>query len=106
MQANVSQDSKARLSDEELIAQMATLVLAGHITTATTLTWLLYELSQHKDYQVKMREEIVQARVRLRERGLDDFGMEELEDMPLVSAALKVCPGLPIPRYSKPNSPA
>ena len=90
VQANVSQDPKARLSDEELVAQMASLVLAGHITTATTLTWLFHELSCHQGYQAKMREEISQARVRLRERGVDDFGMEELEGMPLVLAAVKV----------------
>ncbi|KIP05242.1 hypothetical protein PHLGIDRAFT_163819 [Phlebiopsis gigantea 11061_1 CR5-6] len=89
VQANVSQDPKGRLTDEELVAQMATLVLAGHITTATTLTFLFHELSCHQEYQHKMREEIVQARARLRERGAEDFSMEELEGMPLVSAAVK-----------------
>lgn len=90
VRANVSQDPKSRLSDEELVAQMATLVLAGHITTATTLTWMVYELARNQEYQNKMREEVVAARSRLRERGTQDFSVEDLESMPLISSCLKV----------------
>ena len=30
---------------------MATLTLAGHETTASTITWLLWELAKHPEYQ-------------------------------------------------------
>lgn len=69
---------------------MATLVFAGHITTATTLTWMLHELALHPAYQAKIRQEIAEARIRLRERGADDFSMDELENLTFVAAALKV----------------
>ena len=87
VRANVAERPEARLSDEELIAQMATLVFAGHITTSTTLTWMLYELARKQDYQDRMREEIAQARSRL---GGGDFSMEDLEGMTYVTACLKV----------------
>ncbi|EKM51227.1 uncharacterized protein PHACADRAFT_213095 [Phanerochaete carnosa HHB-10118-sp] len=87
--ANVSEDPRARLSDEELVAQMATLILAGHVTTVSTLTWVAYELARHPDYQAKMREEIRVTRGRLRAHGAQDFSVEDLEGMPLVSSCLK-----------------
>ncbi|GJE93558.1 cytochrome P450 [Phanerochaete sordida] len=89
VRANVSTNPKSRLSDEELVSQMATLVLAGHVTTSTTLTWLLYELASHQDFQTKMREEIAAARSRLQERGEVDFSIEDLEGMPLTTSCLK-----------------
>ena len=39
----------APLSDEELRAQVMTMVMAGHETTAKALTWSLYLLSQHPE---------------------------------------------------------
>lgn len=73
---------------------MATLVLAGHVTTSNTLSWMLYELANHQEYQTKMREEIAAARTRLNERGAQDFSVEDIESMPLVSSCLKVRPRL------------
>ena len=35
-----------RLTDEELRDQLVTLLLAGHETTATALSWALYELGR------------------------------------------------------------
>ncbi|KAM5543177.1 hypothetical protein V8D89_003051 [Ganoderma adspersum] len=58
IKANSSADPKTRLDDEEIIAEMFTLTLAGHETTSSTLTFLFYELSRHQEYQARMREEI------------------------------------------------
>ena len=69
---------------------MATLTLAGHETTANTLSWALWELSKMPDYQAKMRAEIAAARAKLGERGGTDFTLEDIESMELVNAALKV----------------
>jgi cytochrome P450 len=73
-----------------MISQMATLILAGHVTTANTLSWMLYELAKHQEYQSKMREEIAGTRARLR---TDDFTIDDLENMPFVVGCLKVGPG-------------
>ena len=76
-----------------MISQMATLTLAGHETTANTMSWMLWELSKLPEYQEKMRAEIAVYRAKLAERGAADFSIEDLESMPCVNAALKVCPG-------------
>ena len=39
-------------------AQMQTLTLAGHETTASTVSWLLWELAKNPEYQNRLRAEI------------------------------------------------
>lgn len=46
-----------RLSDDELCAEVCTLLTAGHETTARALTWALYLLSRHPAIQSKLRSE-------------------------------------------------
>ncbi|KIJ33727.1 hypothetical protein M422DRAFT_264179 [Sphaerobolus stellatus SS14] len=53
----------ATISTEDLVAQLTTLLLAGHETMASTMNWLFYELSRHPDIQIKLRKEII-ARIR------------------------------------------
>lgn len=48
----------APLSDEELRAQVMTMVMAGHETTAKALTWSLYLLSQHPEVAAQVRDEL------------------------------------------------
>ena len=89
VQANASEDPAYALSDVEMISQMATLTLAGHETTAYTLTWTLWELAKHPECQEKMRAEIAEYRAKLVERGATDFTMDDLEAMPYVNAIMK-----------------
>ncbi|KAE9408599.1 cytochrome P450 [Gymnopus androsaceus JB14] len=87
VKANASEtDPASRLTDEETIAQMRTLLLAGHETSATTLTWVLLELARHPEVQSKLREEI-----RATERSLNgkDFSAANLDSMPYMAAVLK-----------------
>ncbi|KAI0743376.1 cytochrome P450 [Daedaleopsis nitida] len=102
IKANTSADPKTRMSDEEMKAQMFTLTLAGHETTAATLTFLFYELTRHPEYQTRMRQEISDVRARVRARGDNDFSMEDLDSMTLCMNAIKetlrfhsVIPNLP-----------
>ena len=90
VRANSSENPKTKLSEEEMVSQMAALTLAGHETTANTVTWCLYELANHPDYQEKLREEIVQKRAEVNTRGDQDFSMEDLEAMEYLQAAIKV----------------
>ena len=47
-----------RLTDDELRDEIRTFFLAGHETTATSLTWAHYALATHKEIRSKMIEEI------------------------------------------------
>ncbi|OSD02196.1 PAH-inducible cytochrome P450 monooxygenase PC-PAH 1 [Trametes coccinea BRFM310] len=89
VKANASENPKARLSDEEMISQMATFLLAGHETTANSMTWMLYELARHPDYQAKLRDEVRAVRARVSERGDSDFSISDLDSMTYVQAAMK-----------------
>ncbi|CCL99011.1 uncharacterized protein FIBRA_01019 [Fibroporia radiculosa] len=53
-------DAELRLSQEEVMAQMKTLILAGYETTSVSLTWALIELCKKPELQTKLREELLQ----------------------------------------------
>ncbi|KAI0779018.1 PAH-inducible cytochrome P450 monooxygenase PC-PAH 1 [Trametes elegans] len=89
VKANASENPKSRLSDEEMISQMATFLLAGHETTANSMTWMLYELARHPEYQAKMRAEVKALRARVAERGDADFSVGDLDAMLHVLAGMK-----------------
>ncbi|XP_070601920.1 cytochrome P450 4B1-like [Erythrolamprus reginae] len=46
------------LSDEDLRAEVDTFMFAGHDTTATAFSWLLYLMAKHPEHQQKCREEV------------------------------------------------
>ena len=73
-----------RLSDDELIGQMCTMIFAGHETTATQLGWILLALSQDQALQKRLRDEVNEYMV-----GRDELGYEELHSMPLLEAVVK-----------------
>ena len=70
------------------------LVAAAQETTSSTLSWMLYELSKHPEYQVRIRKEIRAARALAIERGNAAFTLEDLDDMQYTLAAIKVRPPL------------
>ena len=90
MRSNASEDARTCLNELEMVSQIAALTLAGHETTANTITWLLWELAKHPDYQEKMRAEVRHKRAEIAVRGDSDFSMEDLENMVYLQAALKV----------------
>ncbi|HEF3808840.1 TPA: cytochrome P450 [Campylobacter jejuni] len=57
----VDADTNKRFSFEEILDQVAMLFLAGHETTASSLTWTLYLLSLYPKEQEKAYEEIIQV---------------------------------------------
>lgn len=57
MLANARTDDGDRLSEAEIRADLITLVLAGHETTATTLAWLVDLLLHHPDTLARVRAE-------------------------------------------------
>ncbi|KAG8414744.1 hypothetical protein J3459_014105 [Metarhizium acridum] len=45
-------------SDEDLVNQMMTFLLAGHETTATAMAWAVYELCKRPETQRKLRDQV------------------------------------------------
>jgi hypothetical protein len=67
-------------------------MLAGHETTASTLTWALYELSRHLEVQIELREEIKTMRAQAARRGNGELSVADLDSMKCLLALMKVRP--------------
>ncbi|KAK7028112.1 hypothetical protein VNI00_014927 [Paramarasmius palmivorus] len=85
--SNNAEDPKKRITDQELVSQLSTLVLAGHDTTAFSIAWFLYELAAHPEDQQKVYEEIKEARSR---KSTEDFTVSDYESMTHLNAVMKV----------------
>ncbi|XP_037674193.1 cytochrome P450 4F3-like isoform X3 [Choloepus didactylus] len=46
------------LSDEDIRAEADTFMFGGHDTTASSLSWILYNLAKHPEYQDRCRQEV------------------------------------------------
>ncbi|KAF8507787.1 PAH-inducible cytochrome P450 monooxygenase PC-PAH 1 [Gautieria morchelliformis] len=89
IRANLSEDTNTKLSEEEIMAQLTSLMLAGHDTTAITVTWALHELSKCPAFQDAIREEIKYTRAQAAKRGDGELSVADLDSMKLLLAALK-----------------
>ncbi|KAH9054513.1 cytochrome P450 [Lactarius vividus] len=47
-----------RMSDEEILSQLPTFLIAGHETSSTTIAWALFALSYHPAVQTTLRAEL------------------------------------------------
>jgi cytochrome P450 len=66
------------MPDQQIIDEMLTLVVAGHETTASTLNWLWYLISQHPGVEKKLSDELATAE------------FSELDDLPNFSYTRQV----------------
>jgi cytochrome P450 len=73
-----------------LTSTSRTVLLAGHETTANTLSWCLLELSHQPHIQTKLRAEIRKHERIVTERGDEAFGWKDFEDMQYLNAVIKV----------------
>lgn len=58
IQDNPDKIPEVKLTDALLTSQLFVFFLAGFETSSTTMSYALYELAQHHDYQDRLREEI------------------------------------------------
>ncbi|KAH7101929.1 cytochrome P450 [Auriculariales sp. MPI-PUGE-AT-0066] len=84
LQANLAEDLQAehRLSDEEVMAQIPTFIVAGHETTANSMTWALYALATQPGVQQKLRDELVEI-------GTDMPSLDALNALPYLDAVVR-----------------
>lgn len=87
IKANAGLNPKHQLNDDELVSQMTTILLAGHETTASTMSWLLYELANNPEVQEALRAEVRTARARVGGRELE---AADLDSMVILNAFIKV----------------
>ncbi|KAI5476048.1 cytochrome P450, family 46, subfamily A (cholesterol 24(S)-hydroxylase) [Pseudohyphozyma bogoriensis] len=90
IKANVlATNPKARMSDDELMGQMTTFMLAGYETTALALTWLFWTLSRYRPVQDRLRAEIREARAKALAEGKDEIGYDELDALEYLGAVVR-----------------
>ncbi|KZV75254.1 cytochrome P450 [Peniophora sp. CONT] len=71
-----------RMTDDEIISQVPTFIVAGHETTSTLVTWTLFALALAPDVQRKLREE-------LRMHPYDSPSLEELNGIHYLESVLR-----------------
>ncbi|TFK66775.1 cytochrome P450 [Pluteus cervinus] len=86
IKANTSASEKTKLSQEELMAQIRTVILAGFETVGSTVSFLLYEVARRPDVQSRVREEV---NAHLQGRSDDSLDASDLDSLPYTSAVIK-----------------
>ncbi|KZT27436.1 cytochrome P450 [Neolentinus lepideus HHB14362 ss-1] len=90
VKANASEKVKDfQLTQEELYAQSSVVFIAGHDTTAGTLTFGLWQLARHVGVQTRLREEVRATLAAIRARGKAEPSVEDMESMPYLQAVMK-----------------
>ncbi|KAG6856749.1 hypothetical protein H0H87_001093 [Tephrocybe sp. NHM501043] len=89
VKANSAEDAKRRLNEEEMVGLMRVVILAGHETTANTLSWMLMELARHPEVQTKLRAEIRAMQRTLQSRRETTYTNADLDSMPYLNAVMK-----------------
>ncbi|XP_074162379.1 cytochrome P450 4F3-like [Sminthopsis crassicaudata] len=79
------EDGKA-LSDKDIQAEADTFMFGGHDTTASGISWALYNLAQHQEYQDRCRQEIKEL---LRDRQPEEIEWDDLSQMPFLTMCIK-----------------
>ena len=115
LRANASENPNEQMTDDEVIYQIScvitfqddsvafflayalpkhsALLLAGHDTTASTLSWFLWEIAKHPESQERIRSEIAAFRA---QKGDELPTATDLDNMTYTQAALKVLPCRPM----------
>ncbi|KAK7028306.1 cytochrome P450 [Favolaschia claudopus] len=84
VRSNTAKDIPAnqRLSDEDVLAQVPTFLVAGHETTSTATTWALFALAQDLRVQTRLREELLTV-------STDNPTMDELNELSYLDCVVR-----------------
>uniref|UniRef100_A0A8C6HNK6 Cytochrome P450, family 4, subfamily f, polypeptide 15 n=1 Tax=Mus spicilegus TaxID=10103 RepID=A0A8C6HNK6_MUSSI len=74
------------LSDEDIRAEADTFMFEGHDTTASGLSWILYNLARHPEYQERCRQEVQEL---LRDRESTEIEWDDLAQLPFLTMCIK-----------------
>nr|BED42948.1 cytochrome P450 monooxygenase [Trametes versicolor] len=84
IKANMATDipDNQKMSDEDVISQIPTFLIAGHETTSTSTTWALYAFCKHPEVQRKLREELLAV-------DTETPTMEDLNALPYLDGVIR-----------------
>lgn len=74
------------LSQKEIRNEVDTFLFEGHDTTASGISWILYSLAQHPEYQQKCQAEIDQI---LQDRDTDDIHWDDISKLEYLTMCVK-----------------
>uniref|UniRef100_A0A8C6EBL1 Phylloquinone omega-hydroxylase CYP4F2-like n=1 Tax=Moschus moschiferus TaxID=68415 RepID=A0A8C6EBL1_MOSMO len=74
------------LSDEDIRAEADTFMFEGHDTTASGLSWILYNLAKHPEYQERCRQEVKEL---LKDREPKNIEWDDLAQLPFLTMCIK-----------------
>eukprot|EP00127_Corallochytrium_limacisporum_P004790 Clim_evm5s177 gene=Clim_evmTU5s177 len=77
---------KGEIDEDDMVDEALMFFAAGHETTANTLTWIIFRISQDKELVARMRKEVVEV------CGANPDGAIEYDDLPrleLIDAVIK-----------------
>ncbi|XP_076978076.1 cytochrome P450 4F3 isoform X2 [Tamandua tetradactyla] len=74
------------LSDEDIRAEANTVMFGGHDTTASGLSWVLYNLAKHPECQERCRQEVQEL---LRDRQSEEIEWDDLAHLPFLTMCIK-----------------
>ncbi|XP_062969022.1 cytochrome P450 4F3 isoform X2 [Cynocephalus volans] len=75
-----------KLSDEDIRAEADTFMFEGHDTTASGLSWVLYNLAKHPEYQERCRQEVQEL---LEDREPQEIEWDDLAQLPFLTMCIK-----------------
>lgn len=95
-------DTGEPMSDDALVDNLTTFLLAGHETTAKALTWTLYLLARSPQWQERVRAEVLAL------TGGSPVTAEDLPKLPITQRVLKESMRLypPVPAMTRVNTEA
>ncbi|KAG8844232.1 hypothetical protein FRB96_003236 [Tulasnella sp. 330] len=82
VRANLQVDAAGRLDDKTILAEISTFLLAGHETTALSITWGLKAIAETPSVQSKLRDEALAF-------PNDSPSMEDLNALPYLNNVVK-----------------
>jgi len=74
-----------KMSDEEVLAQISTFLVAGHETTNSSAAWALFELARHPEVQTRLRAELTFV-------STENLTMDELLALPYLDVVVREAP--------------
>ncbi|XP_044514490.1 cytochrome P450 4F3-like isoform X1 [Gracilinanus agilis] len=97
----LSKDKNGKtLSNKDIQAEADTFMFGGHDTTASAISWVLYNLAQHQEHQNRCRQEIEEL---LKGRQSEEIEWDDLAQLPFLTMCIKESLRLhsPVPMISR-----